>query len=238
MEALLSYILLIVMYFLGLYIFRNVTIIGIENIPRSIHVLIISNHRCFIDSFLIRIRMINLKELFFFQKRIPYDAGDKNNFFSTKLKSYFMKLLKIISVDREAMNTFLANKLIEIYCKILQVSNLILFPEGGRTKIGHNVMDVFKTGVAKTILIMTLREPDFKVVPIYIDEVMNEIMPREIGQKYLKVKTGKKGYMIIGEPVSFLDICIENISDEEKIEQIIERGRMAILNLKTKIPCE
>jgi hypothetical protein len=57
------------------------------------------------------------------------------------------------------------------------------------------------------------------------------MMPREIGQKYHKIKVRVHGKMIIGKPISFLDICIEG-TEEEIIEKIKERGKNAILALK------
>jgi 1-acyl-sn-glycerol-3-phosphate acyltransferase len=240
-EAVLRYFSFIFMYYLGHYLFRiinKIIIIGKENIFYDINTMFIGPHSTFIDSFLVRISLINFRKLILKQRIIPYDAGDKKNFFSTKFKAWCMKLLKIISVDREGMNSFLAEKLIELYCEILSEGNIILFPEGGRTKPGNNILDEFKTGVARTILIMTLKEPNFKVVPFYIDKVMSEIMPRNIGQDYIKIKSGKKGFIVIGRPINFLDICIENNSDEEKIEQVKDRARKAILALRDQIPCE
>ena len=73
-------------------------------------------------------------------------------------------------------------------------------------------------------------------MPIYVGEVMSEIMPREIGQNYRKLKTGKSGYVVFGKPVDFSDICKAEIPETEKIILIKERGRNAILSLKPKHP--
>jgi len=221
------------MYFLGLYVFKYIEVTGEENILHKIGVLIISNHCTFIDSFLIRLRLINLKELFFFQRRIPYDAPDKGNFYSTWISSYFMYLLKNVPVKRGSLTKELLEKLIKSYCKILEkIGNLILFPEGGRTKKNKKIMDVFKTGVAKTILIMTKKNKNFEVLPVYLDNI-REMLPEENGQAYFKIKRKIKGKMIIGKPLSFCDICIrEDISEDKKILLIKERGRNAILALK------
>lgn len=194
---------------------------------------IISNHCTYFDSWLIRIRLINRWQLFFSQRVIPYDAPDKKNFYSNWVKSYFMYLMKNVSVDRKRMNTHLANRLIDVFCHILEkIGNLILFPEGGRTKEGNNIMDVFKVGVAKTILRMTMKNNRFKVLPIYLDNIREMLPPKE-GQHYFRTKRKINGQMIIGKAVSFLDICIrKDISEEDKIKLIIERGRNSILTLK------
>lgn len=235
------YIFFIIMFPVAFYFFRyknKIKVIGIRNLLRRINILyIVGPHRCYIDSLPIRYFLMSIWELFFCQKNMPFDAPDKNNFYSSENEAYLMKISKNIPVERGVKD--LAEEIVQNFCEILRHFNLILFPEGGRTKIGHEEMQEFKTGVAKTILYMTLNEPNFKVVPIYVGEVMSEIMPREIGQNYFKLKTGKSGYIVFGEPVDFSKICCNpEITDNEKILLIKEKGREAILSLKDQIPCK
>jgi len=230
-----SYLLFILMFPLGNYVFKvinKIEIKGKENLPRTIKILYISSHRTFIDSLLIGIGLINIKELFFSYRRIPWNAPDKKNFYTNKFGILFMKLLKNIPIDRHRRGETYTNYIIDSYCKILKKGNLLLFPEGGRTK-GETEMDKCKSGIAKTILLMTQEDADFKVVPIYLGKEIKEIMPKEVGQKYLKIKSGKKGKMIIGEPVDFSEICKLQISENEKIRLIQEKVRSSIVTLKT-----
>ena len=232
----LSYFLFIFMYLLGVYVFKvinKIEIKGKENLPRTTKILYVSNHLTFIDSLIIGIGVISLKELLFYPSHIPWNAPDFKNFYSKKIGVFFMKLLKNVPVDRRRLNNEeYVEFLIKRYCKILRKSALLLFPEGGRTKNNKGeVMDRCKSGVAMTILRMTKEDPDFVVIPIYLDGI-NEIMPREVGQKYSRIKSGKKGKMIIGKLINFSEICDQDIAEKEKIKLIKEKVRDSILALK------
>ena len=117
---------------------------------------------------------------------------------------------------------------------IRKSGKLILFPEGGRTKTkeGKNVMDVFKKSIAVIMLKVTLKNHNFQILPVYLDNIQ-EMLPPELGQKYFRTKRKIRGQMIIGKPFSILDICLrQDISEEDKIKLIIDRARNSILTLK------
>jgi len=224
------------MYLLSIYIFKIINkteFIGRENLPRTTKVLFISNHLTFIDSLLIGLGLISLKELFFYYSHIPWNAPDKKNFFTNKLGMPFMKLMKTIPIDRilSKRNKKHLESLIDKYCKVLKKNTLLLFPEGGRTKDINSIMDECKPGVAITILRMTLEDSDFKIIPIFI-EGMDKVMPREIGQSYFKIKSGKKIKMIIGKPVDFSEICNLDLLEKEKIRLIQKKVHDSIVVLK------
>jgi 1-acyl-sn-glycerol-3-phosphate acyltransferase len=223
------------MYILGIYIFKivnQIEIIGKENIPHnSKHILYVSNHLTFIDSLLIGIGLISVWNIFFSQKRIPWNAPDHANFYGNRLGAIFMRLLKNVPVERE--NNTLINSIIEDFVKVLKNGSLLLFAEGGRTKNKEGeFMDQCKYGVAKTILTMIQDEPLFKVVPICLDPKIRNIMPKEIGQKYFKIKSGVRGNMIIGKSIDFSDIIDLSLSEKEAIELIKKRVRDEITALK------
>lgn len=240
-EPILRYMVFVIMFYLGRYLFERknqITPIGIEKVPRKFKILFIAGaHRCYMDSYPIRYFLMKHWGIWFGQRYMPYDAPDKKNFYSNRTKAYFMKISRNIPIERELKH--ISYRIIESYINVIQKpGNIIVYPEGGRTKPDNTEMQEFKIGVAKTILLMTLKDSDFTVVPIYVGEVMKEIMPREIEQHYLQIKMGKKGYIIFGNPVNFLDICISEVSEDEKLRQIQERGRQSILVLREQAPPE
>lgn len=230
-----SYLLFVFMYILGIYIFKiinKIKIIGKENIPHnSKNILYVSNHLTFIDSLLIGIGLVNVWDLFFSQKSIPWNAPDHTNFYGNKFGAIFMRLLKNVPVKRE--NNTLVNSIIEEFVKVLKNGNLLLFAEGGRTKNKEGeFIDQCKYGVAKTILTMIQQEPLFMVIPVCLDPKIRNIMPKEIGQKYFKIKSGVRGTMVIGKAIDFSDIICLSLSEKETIEQIKKRVRDEITALK------
>lgn len=236
-ETFFSYFLFQFMYLLALYVFKIINkteFNGRENLPRTTKVLFISNHLTFIDSLLIGLGLVSLKELLFNYRHIPWNAPDKKNFFTNIIGVLFMRLMKNIPIDRKSNGAKYIKSLINKYCKILKKGTLLIFPEGGRTKnVNGELMDECKPGVAMVILRMTMSDPDFKVVPIFISG-MDKVMPREIGQKYLKIKSGKKIKMTIGKPVDFSKICNLDLSEKEKIKLIQKKVRDSIISLS---PC-
>lgn len=205
---------------------------GKENIPhKSKNILYVSNHLTFIDSLLIGIGLVSVWNLFFCQKRIPWNAPDHTNFYGNRVGVIFMRLLKNIPVKRES-NT-LVNSIIEDFVKVLKNGNLLLFAEGGRTKNKEGeFMDQCKYGVAKTILTMIQQEPLFFVIPVCLDPKIRNIMPKEVGQKYFKIKSGVKGTMVVGKSIDFSNIINLSLSEKEKIEIIKKRVRDEITALK------
>ncbi len=221
-NAILSYALFWVMYFLGVYIFKirnRIKVEGRHNLPQGSRILYLSNHQTLIDSLLIGINVISLKDLAFRQKRIPYNAPDKNNFFSHRIGKHFIRLLKNIPVQRDLRSPKAIERQIRSFCKILQDNNLVLFFEGTRTRNGQ--IGECKQGIALTIL---QAKPDY-VIPITLIGVQ-PIMPISSGFNYRKIYFGHRGKMIIGKPIDFNDILRSSTEESDKVKRICRRVKI------------
>ncbi len=207
------------MFFLGSYIFKirnRIKVTGKENLPRKGRVLFLSNHQTLIDSLLIGINVVSKKDLLFCQKKIPWNAPDRKNFFSHKFAKFFFGLLKNIPTDRDKRSLTDIENQIHSYCHVLKKNNLLLFFTGTRTRDGS--IGKCKKGVAMTIL---EAKPDY-IIPITLIGI-SDIMPVSVGFNYRKISSGHRGQMIIGEPLDFSGILSSNLfSERTKISLICE----------------
>ena len=225
-SKILSFLIFVLLWIVGKIIFQiinKVKIIGKENLPKDKGkgILYLSNHQTLIDSLLVGIAVINLKEIIFKQKNIPISAPDKKNFFESKKSCFIMKLTNSVPVSRKPLRKEDIKKQINLFVSVLKKNNLYIFFEGSRTRTGK--INNCKYGVAKTILEAHPRH----VVPITIINI-NQIMPIEVGFCYKKIKRGKEGYLIIGENIDFSDIYNQEMLEIQKIEQIKARIREKI----------
>ena len=105
LKLLISFFLFLIAWFCSYYIFRirnKIKIIGQENLPRSVNTLFLANHQTLMDSFLIGVSVISLRELIFHPIRMPWNAPDKDNFFYNKIITNIMVLLKTIPIIRNS----------------------------------------------------------------------------------------------------------------------------------------
>ncbi len=236
LRSLVSFFLFIIVWFYGYYIFRirnKVKIIGQKNLPKSVNTLFLANHQTLMDSFLIGVSVISLKELIFNPIRLPWNAPDKDNFFHNKIMKNIMGLLKTIPVIRNSKrkkntDNNIIKKQIKRFCSALRHSNLLLFFEGTRSrtkKIGK-----CKFGVTEAVRIA---KPKY-VVPILLHNI-HDIMPIKVGFNWFKIGRNKEGFIVIGKPVDFSDLyCLSK--DQEVRMLISERIRKSVVDLKKDLP--
>ena len=233
-NAILGYFIFWLLWLLNLYIFKirnRIKVVGRENLPRAERVLYVSNHQTLIDSLLIGSSVVSLTDLLFRQRRIPWNAPDKNNFFSHKISKHFIKLMKCVPVRRNLKSLSAINKQVSEFYQILKKENLLLFFEGTRTRDGS--IGKCRYGPAKTIL---QARPDY-IIPILLVGIQ-PIMPIEIGFKYNKITFGHKGFVIIGPSIDFSDIYnlpSDKYSDKEKLKEIAWRVQNKVMELQGKI---
>jgi len=232
LSRILTYILFIFFYFLYIFVFKirnKIEVVGKENLPkRSFGIVSWANHDSYIDSLPIRACMMNFWDMLFHQNRIPYDVPDYKNFYGIKFKAFLVKHLRNVPVKRKIKDLSIRDELVKLCCRILRKWNIHFFFEGGRT---INEIRPCITSLAEIILNSLEKKLDFIFIPIFIDGMKN-IMPREIGQKYLKMKCGHKVTIIIGKKVDFSDIAEMDCKKERKIYLIKKRVRDSVIDLK------
>ena len=236
LKLLISFFLFLIAWFCSYYIFRirnKIKIIGQENLPRSVNTLFLANHQTLMDSFLIGVSVISLRELIFHPIRMPWNAPDKDNFFYNKIITNIMGLLKTIPVIRNSKrknknDNDIIKKQVKRFCSALRHSNLLLFFEGTRSR--NKKIGKCKYGVAEAVRIA---KPKY-VVPILLHNIHN-IMPIKVGFNLFKIGSNKKGFIVIGKPVDFSDL--DNLSKNQEIRKLIsERVRQSVIDLKKDLP--
>ena len=230
MRAVLRYILIWQMYFLAVFLFKirnHIKISGRENLPRGkdqYGMVLLSNHQTLIDSLLTGFGLTRFWDLFFHQKRIAFNAPDRKNFLSKGFAKFFFGLLKNIPIDRGLTNQIdIENQIQSCQMVIKRRDNLLVFFEGQRTRDGS--IGRCKRGVAKLIL---ESNPNY-IIPITLIGIDN-IMPISVGFHWLKIRSGFKGKMIIGQPLDFSEIIAsKSLSENAKITLIRKEIRAAVL---------
>jgi len=225
-EAILRYLALIFMYYLAGYVFKirnRVKVIGRKNLPRRLRTLLVSKHETLIDSLLIGWATTNLWQLFFRQRYIAWNAPDRKNFLDHGFSKFFFGLLKNIPTDRDIKTKAGLDHQIDSYCQVLDVSNLLIFFAGQRSRDGS--IGECKKGVAITIL---RARPNY-VVPINLIGIA-PIMPINVGFNYRKISSGHRGKIIIGKPIDFSEIIESDLTEKTKIELICKKIEEAVGN--------
>ena len=228
----LSYIGFWIMYFLNYYyskIKNRIEVFGEENIPRDTGALLFSNHHTLIDSLFICGIYVRRRDMFFHQKRIPWNTPDAKNFFSHWLGKHIVKLLKCTPAKRKFSQPSEFYEQIERWCNIIKNNNILLYFEGGRSrcpdKPNEESIGICRKGVALTIL---KGKPKYSI-PVRLVNI-DKILPVTDKLSY-KMSHGHKCKIIFGPPVDFSDIWEAAISDDEKIELIKIRVRQAVVDL-------
>ncbi|PIP34602.1 hypothetical protein COX21_01980 [Candidatus Falkowbacteria bacterium CG23_combo_of_CG06-09_8_20_14_all_41_10] len=228
-RAVLRYIANWVAYFLAVLILKvlnHVELSGRENLPRGkdrYRMMLTSNHQTLIDSLVIGLGITSLWDLLFHQKRIAWNTPDRKNFLSKGFTKFFCGLLKNIPIDRGLTNRDDIENQIHGCIQVLKEENLVVFFQGTRTR--NSLIGKCKRGVAKTIL---ESNPDY-IIPITLIGIDN-IMPIGVGFRWLKIRSGFRGKMIIGERLDFSEIIAsKSLSENAKVTLIRNRIREAVL---------
>ncbi|MBN2884979.1 1-acyl-sn-glycerol-3-phosphate acyltransferase [Patescibacteria group bacterium] len=199
---------LFIFWVIGWWLFKKrneLKVVGRENMPKGIGILLLSNHQSLIDSLPIIYALYQPKDIIKNFSQIPWNAAAWENFFKKPSRRILSKFLKIIPVHRNGKLETI-NRNIQEYKNILNISNLLLFFEGTRSRNG--LINRCRYGPAKIIA-------DLKpiTIPIRI-EGMEKVMPINIGFNWLKIKGGQIVNIHIGPPIKFSSFNIEDIRKE------------------------
>ena len=203
-------------FFIFFRILNRTVVKGKENIPRGKRILFLSNHRTMIDSFLIGTEAC-FPRCILEPSILPYSPAASENFFSNPVLGFMSKNWKCIPVDRQRNDLAALRTII----KNLKDSNVILFPEGTRSRDGE--LGEGKNGVG-----MIIREADPIVIPVYIDG-MEKVLP--IGKWNPRI--GKKVTLMFGKPLDFSD-CLNSKKRRESIIKITDRVMGGIKELESE----
>lgn len=106
-----------------LFLFFNIKFEGLENIPLEKSVILISNHRTYMDPVFLGAKC---------KRRLVFIA--KKELFEKPILGFLIKKLNTISIDRDARDT----KAIDKAISFTKDKNIVcIFPEGTRSKNGN-----------------------------------------------------------------------------------------------------
>jgi 1-acyl-sn-glycerol-3-phosphate acyltransferase len=199
-------------YFYGSYLFRirnRLEIFGLENLPFDTGNIFFSNHQAWTDPWGVGISLSSLLKIIFFPSWVPWTVADEKNY-SNQWFGAILWLAKITVVRRGVKDADTKAK--ERWKKLLRIGNMVLYPEGTRTRTGELlpckkdvarfIYDNFKNGNGGNYF--------KRAIPIRIIG-FNEIQPAEVDKSKIKsaslnpfkVGKGKKCQVIIGKPIEF-----------------------------------
>ncbi len=233
LDSLAIYLLRIIIYFIAYMIFRvgnKIEIIGRENVPRGGRILFLSNHQTLIDSFLIALGTMRIRDAFFHQERLAYNVPETNNFYFNGFLRILFKALKTVPVSRGSSNRKKIENQVSQFSRLLRNDNLVMFFEGTRTRDGS--IGECRVGPALTII---KAKPDY-VIPILLEGIQ-PIMPIKYGSRInLHISLGGyRGRIIIGKPIDVSEFSILEYEWEDAINQSFKLRRIikqAVENLK------
>ena len=195
-------------------VLNQVKIKGRENLPyrqaddgkkslktaQRTKILFVANHLTLVDSWLLGISLINLKEFLFYGEVIPYNAPEFGNFLGSPLWRWLFKLSRTIPVERGGRDRQKMERVFAEYKAALEHGTLLLFLGGRRSKDGE--VGECVSGVSETVL---RYQPT--VVPIWLEKNIQKIMPLSMGNKlginFFLLRRGYRGLVKIGQPLEF-----------------------------------
>ncbi len=135
----------------------------------------------------------------------------KKELFDTKFKKFFMKRLKVISVDRESMSP---SSFKEIVGTLKDEKAVFIYPEGTRNKADDDNLQDVKKGI-----ITFASKAESQIVPMII---------------YRKPKVFRKNYIIVGEPIEIKGENPKRLTKEE-VDENLERYVESMNNLRIEL---
>lgn len=190
------------------------TVHGKKNFGLAKNTLICSNHRTMIDSYLVG-HLSSWPWSFLIPHKVPIHPAAAENFFGNPIMAWFSRRWNCIPV-RRGVKDFDALSVME---KALPTGQMIIFPEGGRSRTGE--LKEGRPGTGKLI-----HDTRCKVVPVY-HSGMSEVLP--IGAKWPRFF--KRLHVYVGEPVN-MDDLFELPSSKETSKKVVGRVMEAIRALE------
>lgn len=126
--------------------------------------LICSNHLTMIDSLIVTYSMLSLSQVVFRFARVPWNVPEKDNFHRNIVSRFLCYALKCIPVNRLGQRDGIRATLNRCIRVLKNKQNVMIFPEGTRSRSGRICMDDFPYGTGRIFC----HVPDCKVLCIYI----------------------------------------------------------------------
>ena len=113
--------------------------------------LVCANHLTMIDSLLLIYAMFSLPDHFRRYRQIPWNLPERNNFQKNPVLALLCYLAKCVPVTRGGDRNQMKRTLDQCAHLIETSRNLLLFPEGGRSRTGRVNTETFSYGIGRFI---------------------------------------------------------------------------------------
>ena len=113
--------------------------------------LVCANHLTMIDSLLLIYAMFSLPDHFRRYRQIPWNLPERNNFQSNPLLAVLCYLAKCIAITRGGDRDEMKRTLDKCAYLMETERNLLIFPEGGRSRTGRVNTETFSYGIGRFI---------------------------------------------------------------------------------------
>ncbi|MCX5660211.1 MAG: lysophospholipid acyltransferase family protein [Planctomycetota bacterium] len=177
---------------------------GVENIPESGPVLLVSNHQSYLDPMLVGVG----------GHRRQFYAMARSTLFRNKAFSGIIRFMNAVAVERGTADMTAMRRCIEL---LQQGNALLIYPEGTRTLDG-------KTGPFATGTMLLIKRAKPRVVPVAIEGSF-QAWPKG---RSLPRPTGRIGVMY-GEPIDAETLINRGATEGlEHLRQTIEAMRLEL----------
>lgn len=193
------------------FVLNRARVYGKRRVPKRTGTLLLSNHQSMIDSFLLVFTAYFPTELLR-PSLLPWHPAAEENFFRTPLLSHIFTMLKCIPVRAGRRDLRAINRSVDA----LADGNLILFPEGTRSRDGS-------IGKGRPGAGLVLLTTGATVLPVTITG-LGDVLP--IGAKIPRV--GKRISVYFGRPIDYSDLMVDEPTREQAqrvVERVMERVR-------------
>ncbi len=126
--------------------------------------IICANHLTMIDSVILAHAMLPLHRYLFHYHLVPWNVPEKMNFQRNPIVAFICYLLKCIPVQRGGDRGTVKSTLDKCSYLLEKKENLMIFPEGTRSRNGHIDTKEFSYGVGR----LFINNPDCQVMCIYL----------------------------------------------------------------------
>lgn len=126
--------------------------------------IICSNHLTMIDSFIVVYATTGLVRHFTNYKKLPWDLPERSNFQKNIILVVLCYLAKCIPVDRGGPREKIRKTMDKCIYLLRNGHNILIFPEGGRSRTGRVNTEEFSYGVGRFIKDVA----DCKVMCVYL----------------------------------------------------------------------
>ena len=113
--------------------------------------IICANHLTMVDSMILTYAMFSLLQHFFHFRWIPWNLPERDNFQRNRILAVFCYLAKCIPVNRGGNREEMKRSLDRCDAVLAGGQNLLIFPEGGRSRMGRINKKEFSYGVGRFI---------------------------------------------------------------------------------------